>query len=96
MKASIDHFDPKTFDVAATCAEFSEWPGLTKQNLLELIGAVHDADSVFDFAEDEYVRSVADALKVSHASLGDLVLTFEVNELKAKLSKVSTPPPLPQ
>jgi uncharacterized tellurite resistance protein B-like protein len=95
FEARIDGFDPKAFDVAATASAFASDSDDDKYKLLELIAAVHAADDEFDFAEDEYVRVVAEALGMGGDQLARVTLEFEVEELAAGLNSLSKPPPPP-
>jgi hypothetical protein len=52
----IDAFDPDEFDVDKACAAFVGDPPDKKRRLLELLSAVHAADSEYDLAEDAFLR----------------------------------------
>ena len=95
LTAWIDAFDPKSFNVVTSCAEFAEDPAVDKRKLLELICAVHEADEELDFAEDDYLREVAAALEVDPKELEDLTLVVEVAELSNKLATLRKGPPPP-
>ena len=71
----IDEFAPDKFDLTATAAAFAGDPPEVKRRLLELIGTVHAADGEIDFAEDAYLRRVADALGMAESDYEDLVVT---------------------
>lgn len=95
VEARIKGFDPKGFDLARTASEFSGDAPDRKRRLLELVAAVHDADEVFDCAEDDYLKSLAGALGMKREEYADL--TFEIEELRDALNDVRkpSPPPVP-
>lgn len=96
LSAWIDAFDPKSFDLAKSCAEFSEDPAVDKRKLLELICAVHEADEELDFNEDDYLRAVAAEIGVAETELEDLTLVVEVQTLSDHIKTLrKTPPPPP-
>jgi len=92
LDATIEAFDANGFKIADACAAFAKDPAVDKRKLLELISAVHDADDVYDFDEDEYLRDVAKALDLGEDALKGLALSYEVEELKEKLRAVTSPP----
>ncbi len=102
LEARLQHFEPSKLDVRLTVEEIGLKSDLEKRRLLELITAVHDADEVWDFDEDLYLRGVAAALGVPDAAISDLAveeLHIEaIGEalLPPPLPKPSTPPPLPK
>ncbi len=96
LNATIEAFDRNGFDLEMTCAVFVNDPESEKRNLLELIAAVHDADEVYDFAEDDFLRSVAKALKLDDTALKGLAIDYKVEALSKKLTSVSTPPAVPK
>jgi uncharacterized tellurite resistance protein B-like protein len=82
----VDEFDPDTLDLMEAAGAFGTETPAVKRRLLELVAAVHDADDEYDFAEDEYLRSVAAAIGVPEAQFEDLVTTFEeVDETNLRL-----------
>ena len=91
----IDAFDPASFDVEKSCAEFAEDPAVDKRKLLELIAAVHEADEELDFSEDDYLREVAAALDIDPAELEDLTLVIEVQTLSDHIRILRKGPPPP-
>ncbi len=95
LEARIDEFDPKTFVLAKTAAVFKNDSAADREHLLSLVAAVHDADETLDLAEDEYLQSVATALGLSPAVLKGMTVKVEVEEMKSRFRRVSTPPPLP-
>ena len=96
LAARIDFFDPAEFDLEATATAFANDPDDAKRELLELVGAVHDADDVLDLAEDDYTRRLAAALGVADDRLADLVVEVEVEPLRRRLDSLrAAPPPIP-
>jgi uncharacterized tellurite resistance protein B-like protein len=75
LDARIEHFQPETFDLGRTAAAFAADPPDKKRRLLELLAAVHAADSEYDLAEDELVRQVGTALGLDEAAYRDLITT---------------------
>lgn len=96
LRARIEYFDPTGFDASAQARLFADDSEEDKINLLELIAAIHAADDEFDFAEDAYLRQVAEGLGLSAEQLARFTLDVEVEELKEDLSKLRQgPPPIP-
>jgi uncharacterized tellurite resistance protein B-like protein len=95
LEERIESFDAAGFDVAAAAAEFADDSDDDKYKLLELIAVVHEADDEFDFAEDDYVRAVAEAVGLGAGGLTKFTLEYEVEELKEDLGQLRTPPPIP-
>ena len=95
LTAQIDGFDPKKFDLAKTAAAFASDGEDERRRLLFLVAAINDADEEHDFAEDEYLRSLAKALALPAAALDGLIIDVEVEELKETFDKVRKGPPPP-
>ncbi len=70
----IEEFTPARFDLAKAAAAFADEPPAIKRRLLELCAAVHAADGVIDFMEDEQLRRVAAALGMPPESYADMVV----------------------
>lgn len=97
VEARIANFDPEDFDLDASAAEFDADPATSKRKLLELVAAVFDADGEVDFDEDDYLRSLADALGVDPEEYDDLVIEYDIEEPRASAEVVvSVPPPVPK
>ena len=95
----IKTFPAGSFDLAKTAEDFSSDPPIKKRKLLELVAAVRDADEEIDLAEDEYMQKLGAALGMKKDEYKDLVLDYDVEELKAsfdEIRKVSNPPPPPK
>src|SRR5947207_9742226 len=85
----IEEFAPDRFDLGAATAAFAADPPETKRRLLELLAAVHAADSEFDLAEDAFVRQVGAAIGLDENRYSDLTTTVvEEIDLAADLEQV--------
>jgi uncharacterized tellurite resistance protein B-like protein len=72
----IDEFKPETLDVGDLGAQFASDTPAVKRRLLELLAAVHAADSEHDFVEDEYLQRVGAAIGLDAKSYEDLTATI--------------------
>jgi len=96
LEARIEKFDPKTFDLAKTAAAFKSDSEDERRRLLFLVAAINDADEEVDFAEDEYLRKLAQALSLPASALEGMTIDVEVEELREDFQKVRKgPPPVP-
>ncbi len=96
VNEQIEKFNAEAFDLKESAGKFSEDSLEDKLKLLELIGAVHEADDEFDFAEDDYIREVGLALEIETSDLEKMTLDYEIEELKSDFEKLrATPPPVP-
>lgn len=95
---AIKKFDPEKFDLKASAAAFKDDPEDDRKKLLFLVAAVNEADDEIDFAEDDYLRSLAAALGLPATALEGLTVEIEEEELKQTFEKVvrKGPPPVPQ
>lgn len=93
VEERIQSFDPLKFDLDATAQGFASDPPMAKRRLLELVGKMVDADGVMDMQEDEYLRRLADALGMARAEYADLVLDYDVEELRGAFEALRAPPP---
>jgi uncharacterized tellurite resistance protein B-like protein len=91
----IKSFDPATFDLAATAAQFKGDSEDDRKKLLFLVAAVNEADDEIDFAEDDYLRDLAAALDLPKSALDGLTVEVETEELKETFQKVRKGPPPP-
>lgn len=89
----LRNFDPLKFDVESAARDFAADPPMAKRRLLELVGRMVDADGVLDMKEDEYLRRLANALAMDYGEYSDLVLDYEVSELRASFEQLRVPPP---
>lgn len=95
LEKQIDTFDHKAFDLAKTAGVFAADTDDERRRLLFLVAAINDADEEVDFAEDEYLRSLANALFLPAEALKGLVVDVEVDELRETFEKVRKGPPPP-
>jgi len=96
LEDRIKKFDPKAFDLDKTAAEFKSDTEDERRRLLFLVAAINDADEEVDFAEDDYLRSLAKALGLPTSALEGMTIDVEVEELREDFQKVRKgPPPLP-
>ena len=100
IEKQISNFDPEKFDLAKTAAAFLADDEDERRRLLFLVAAINDADDEVDFAEDEYLRNLAAALKLPPSALEGMVIEVEIEERKGSYAKVTkatkaTPPPPP-
>ncbi|MEZ4335669.1 MAG: TerB family tellurite resistance protein [Sandaracinaceae bacterium] len=89
----IVRFDPLSFDLEAAAGDFSADPPMAKRRLLELVGRMVDADGVVDMKEDEYLRRLAGLLGMEYQEYSDLVLDYEIDELRDSFEQLRSPPP---
>lgn len=97
IEARITGFDAKKFSVEASAAEFNKTSKLEKRKLLELCCTIRDADEEIDFAEDEYIKTLGQALGMKASEYADLTLDYEMEDVAASLgtSTKSMPPKPP-
>ena len=96
LEDRIKKFDPKAFDLDKTAAVFKSDTEDERRRLLFLVAAINDADDEVDFAEDDYLRSLAKALGLPTSALEGMTIDVEVEELRVDFQKVRKgPPPLP-
>lgn len=82
VAARLNTFEPESFDLDACVAHFKDESEERKLKLLELVGAVHDADDEYAFAEDDYIRRVGLALDLESSHIESMALEFEVEDLQ--------------
>ena len=92
LKDRIDAFDPETFDLTAAARDFVDDPPMNKRRLMELVAQMCHADGVLDLAEDDYVCALGAALGMGREEYEDLVLTYEIEDLRANLRGVRMTP----
>jgi uncharacterized tellurite resistance protein B-like protein len=76
LDARVESFDVTAFDLGAAGAAFAGDSPETKRRLLELVSAVHAADSEYDLAEDDFVRKLGAAIGLDEAAYRDLAATI--------------------
>jgi uncharacterized tellurite resistance protein B-like protein len=95
VELEIVKFDPKAFDLAAVAGEFAGDTEDDRKKLLFLVSAVIEADEEIDFSEDDYLRALAEALKLPKAALAGLTVDVETEDLKQTFAQVRKGPPPP-
>jgi uncharacterized tellurite resistance protein B-like protein len=96
LEAQIANWDPKKFDLTTTATAFKSDPEDDRRRLLFLVAAINDADEETDFAEDDYLRSLAKALDLPTSALEGMTIDIEVEEMREDFQKVRKgPPPVP-
>lgn len=92
LRACMDTFDPKQFDVVEVAASLQSESVSAKTKILELVVAVHEADDSWDFSEDDYVKQVGAALGLEPHDIA----VFVVGDIHVESGGfVVLPPPLP-
>jgi len=95
LEAQIAKFDPKTFDLKKTAGAFASDSEDDRRKLLFLVAAVNDADEEVDFAEDAYLRDLANALDLPADALKGLTIEMEEEEQREVFQKIRKGPPPP-
>ncbi|MEP6859220.1 MAG: TerB family tellurite resistance protein [Deltaproteobacteria bacterium] len=95
VELEIVKFDPKAFDLAAVAGEFAGDTEDDRKKLLFLVSAVIEADEEIDFSEDDYLRALAEALKLPKTALAGLTVDVETEDLKETFAQVRKGPPPP-
>jgi uncharacterized tellurite resistance protein B-like protein len=93
VEERIRTFDPLKFDLESAARDFAADPPMAKRRLLELVGRMVDADGVVDMQEDEYLRQLAGYLGMEYSEYSDLVLDYELEELRGAFEALRSPPP---
>lgn len=93
VEERIRNFDPLKFDLESAAKDFAADPPMAKRRLLELVGKMVDADGVVDMEEDRYLRRLAAALGMDYQEYSDLILSFEIEELRQTFEALRNPPP---
>ena len=95
VELKITSFDPASFDLKASAAPFKGDSEDDRKKLLYLVSAVNEADDEIDFAEDDYLRALGEALGLPKAALEGLTVEVETEELKETFKQVRKGPPPP-
>ncbi|HEY4243160.1 MAG TPA: TerB family tellurite resistance protein [Kofleriaceae bacterium] len=74
VEKKLVSFDPEKYDLVKTAAAFAKESEDDRRNVLILVAQVTDADSEVDFAEDDYLREVCEALHLPKAALNGLTI----------------------
>ncbi|MEM9460823.1 MAG: TerB family tellurite resistance protein [Myxococcota bacterium] len=78
QQARIKAFNPAKHDAAAAAASLASLPQEHKRKIIDLVATVTESDDEIDFAEDAYLRKVAQGLGLSDEEIAGL--TIEVIE----------------
>ena len=95
LEDQIAKFDPKAFDLAKTAGAFATDDEDARRRLLFLVAAVNDADDEVDFAEDEYLRALSNALFLPADALKGLTIEMEEEEQREVFQQIRKGPPPP-
>ncbi|HEY6032998.1 MAG TPA: TerB family tellurite resistance protein [Kofleriaceae bacterium] len=95
VELEIVKFDPEAFELAAVASEFLGDSEDDRKKLLFLVSAVIEADEEIDFSEDDYLRALAEALKLPKAALAGLTVDVETEDLKETFHHIRKGPPPP-
>jgi uncharacterized tellurite resistance protein B-like protein len=95
VEMKIASFDVDAFDIKAAAAPFKSDSEDDRKKLLYLVSAVNEADDEIDFAEDDYLRSLADALGLPKSALEGLTVEVETETLEETFKQVRKGPPPP-
>jgi uncharacterized membrane protein YebE (DUF533 family) len=95
VETKIATFDPASFDLKASAAAFKGDSEEDRKKVLFLVAAVNEADDELDFAEDDYLRELAEALELPKSALDGLTVEVETEELKETFEQVRKGPPPP-
>jgi uncharacterized tellurite resistance protein B-like protein len=82
VKQHLAGFDKATFDVNAACKRVGLETDAERAALISLVARVTDADFTHDFAESDYIASVAEALGLDASSIKE----HTVEEVKVSFS----------
>lgn len=78
QEARIKAFNPAKHNAAAAAASLASLGQEHKRKVIDLIASVTESDDEIDFAEDDYLRRVAEGLGLSEEEIAGL--TIEVIE----------------
>jgi uncharacterized membrane protein YebE (DUF533 family) len=95
VELSIVNFDPAKFDMQKTAASFKSDSDDDKKKILQLVGQVNESDDEIDFAEDDYLRALGEALGLPKSALAGMTVDIESEDLKETFERVRKSPPPP-
>jgi uncharacterized tellurite resistance protein B-like protein len=95
VEMKLASFDPKGWDMKEAAHAFSGDSEDDRKKVLQLVAAVNESDDELDIAEDEYLRSLGEALGLPKAALEGMTVEVETEELKPMFEKVRKGPPPP-
>ena len=71
-------FDPKAWDMKEAARAFKADSEDDKKKVLQLVAAVNESDDELDIAEDEYLRSLGEALGLPKSALEGMTVEIEL------------------
>jgi uncharacterized tellurite resistance protein B-like protein len=92
LSERIARFDPQQFRLEEAVAEFDRDPPMQRRRLLELVAKICVSDGEFDLEEDDYLRRLARGLKMEPREYEDLVLDYELSDMRRTFELLRTPP----
>ena len=95
VDACIGQFEPAKFDMKNTAQIFRDDSEEDRQKLLMLVSTVIEADDEVDFAENDYLIALAEALGLPDSALAGLTLDVEIEEIQETFTRIA-PPPIPK
>lgn len=95
LRERIDTFAPASFEMEKVAKLFASDGKSDRIKLLDVVAAVNSADGEYDFAEDDYLHSVAKAMSLDEDDSKEHTLVYEVETLKGYLATLRPPPPPP-
>ena len=88
VEACIASFEPAKFDMSNLVGYFAGDSEADRKKLLLLVSTVIEADEVTDLAENDYLRALADALKLPASALEGLTVDVEIEEVRETFKAV--------
>ena len=91
VEACIASFEPEKFDHGTIIGFFKNDSEEDRQKLLVLASTVIEADDNIDFAENDYLRALADALALPASALTGLAVDIEIEEVQETFDELRGP-----
>ena len=88
VETCIASFEPAKFDMSNLVGYFAGDSEADRKKLLLLVSTVIEADEVTDLAENDYLRALADALKLPASALEGLTVDVEIEEVRETFKAV--------
>jgi uncharacterized tellurite resistance protein B-like protein len=95
VEMKLASFDPKSWDMKESAHAFSGDSEDDRKKVLQLVAAVNESDDELDIAEDEYLRTLGEALGLPKSALEGMTVEVEAEDLKPMFEKVRKGPPPP-
>lgn len=92
IEARIRRFDPERFDLARAAADFTADPPMQKRRLLELVGQMCWSEGEYHLEQDDYIRALGEALGMQPDEYADLVIDYELEELRESFTEIRVTP----